>query len=79
MSEEAAFGMVLREKLAELDADEAREAWLANDPLERFRLATHAVLLSETGGMLPRAGHHAYSSKPEVESEPAIRQLDILS
>lgn len=79
MSDEAAFGVVLREKLAELDADEAREAWLANDPIERFRLATQAAVLSEQGGMLPRAGHHAYSSKPEVESAPAARQLDILS
>ena len=74
----APFGAVLREKLAELDADEAREAWLAHDPIERFRIATqHAAL--DHGSFAPMQGHHAYTKPPDAGIEPSTRTLDILS
>jgi len=75
----APFGALLREKLEELDADEARQAWLAHDPIERFRLATQQVLLADHGNVMPRAGHHAYINPPQDDAEPKTRQLDILS
>lgn len=78
-SSEAPFGAMLREKLAELDADEAREAWLERDPLERFRLATQQAALADQGGpAAPRPGHHAYTTKPPEELEPLARTLDIV-
>lgn len=75
----APFGALLREKLEELDADEARQAWLEHDPIERFRLATQQAVLAECGSSLPRAGHHAYINQPQDDAEPKTRQLDILS
>ncbi len=73
------FGALLREKLEELDADEARQAWLEHDPIERFRLATQQALVAEYGNSMPRAGHHAYINPTPGDAEPKTRQLDILS
>lgn len=81
MSDEqvAPFGAVLREKLAELDADEAREAWLAHDPIERFRIATQHAALADHGNFAPMQGHHAYTKPPDEGLVPSPRTLDILS
>lgn len=78
VNSEAPFGAMLREKLAELDADEAREAWLERDPLERFCLATQQAALAEQGGPAPRPGHHAYTTKPPEDLAPGKRTLDIV-
>jgi hypothetical protein len=74
-----AFNVLLQEKMAELEADDAAQAALASDPLEQFRLATqHAVLESE-GRALPRQGHQAYIIKTVPSENPDRRHLDILS
>lgn len=75
----APFGALLREKLEELDADEARQAWLEHDPIERLRLATQQAVLADHGNSLPRAGHHAYIKTPQSDLDPKTRHLDILS
>ncbi|MEQ1692106.1 MAG: hypothetical protein ABMA00_12530 [Gemmatimonas sp.] len=69
------FGALLREKLAELDADETAHAVLEDDPVERLRLDARQAVLAEQVPM-PRGGHQAYVT-PLVE-EPKKRHLNIL-
>ena len=74
-----AFSAVLQEKMAELEADDAAQAALARDPLERFRLATQHALLAGGGAPLQRQGHGAYIRGPEKSIGGDRRGLDIVS
>lgn len=73
------FSAVLQEKLLELDADEAAQARLTSDPIERLCLATQQVILAVNGTILPRQGHQAYMIDPVTEIATDGRKLDILS
>ena len=73
------FGSLLQEKMDELEADDAAQAALAQDPRERFRLATQHAVLAATGGALPRQGHKAYITKTVQSDGPDRRHLDIRS
>jgi hypothetical protein len=77
--EAAAFGVLLREKLAELDADEAATEALGDDPVERLRLDARQVVLADHHGPLPRGGHQAYAAPAAPTApEPGQRHLNIL-
>ena len=72
------FGALLREKLAELDADESSRNLIADDPVERLRLDARQVVLADVRAPLPRPGHQAYShppGSPPADSSP--RRLDL--
>lgn len=72
------FGVLLREKLAELDADESPHLVIEDDPVERLRLDARQVVLATDGGPMPRQGHQAYTQQavpPDDESTP--RRLDL--
>jgi hypothetical protein len=73
------FGLLLREKMAELDADEATTLALEYDPVERLRLDARQVVLAEHVGPMPRSGHQAYVA-PVAPAAPAPgqRHLNIL-
>lgn len=74
-----AFGVLLREKLAELDADDAATAALEDDPVERLRLDARQVVLMDHPGPLPRGGHLAYVEPAAPRAvEPGQRHLNIL-
>ncbi len=73
------FGSLLQEKMDELEADDIAQAALAQDPLERFRLATQHAALAGTGGALPRQGHQAYITETVQSEVPDRRKLDIRS
>jgi len=79
MTEPEAFSAMLQEKMAELEADDAAQAALERDPLERFRLATQHALLAGSGGPLPRQGHGAYIRGPDQSIGGDRRGLDIVS
>lgn len=74
------FGALLREKLAELDADETPHAVVVDDdPVERLRLDTRQAVLAEHLGPMPRNGHQAYIVPPALPpEEPRQRHLNIL-
>lgn len=69
------FDALLREKLAELDADETAHEAMQDDPVERLRLDARQAVLADHGPM-PRGGHQAYVT-PLME-EPKKRHLNIL-
>ena len=72
------FGVLLREKLAELDADESSHLLIADDPVERLRLDARQVVLADDGARMPRPGHQAYTHPPVSPSaEPSPRRLDL--
>ncbi len=76
---DSVFGVLLREKLAELDADEVATAELADDPVERLRLDAQRVVQADHHGPLPRAGHQAYAvPAAPAAAEPGQRHLNIL-
>ncbi len=74
------FGVLLRDKLAELDADEASTGVVVlDDPIERLRLDARQAILAEQQGPMARNGHQAYvtpSAPPTGES--GRRHLNIL-
>jgi hypothetical protein len=73
------FGVLLREKLAELDADDAPPLQLVDDPVERLSLDARQAVLSEQQGPMPRGGHQAYvAAPPPPTAEPGQRHLNIL-
>ena len=73
------FGVLLREKLAELDADEAPHGFVEDDPVERLRLDARQAVLAEQHGPMPRGGHQAYVTPPAPPvEEPRQRHLNIL-
>ena len=75
---EATFGTLLRDKLAELDADEAEpEEPVNDDAVERLRLDARQNLLASQHGPLPRAGHQAYVVPPAPPEETGQRHLDL--
>jgi hypothetical protein len=72
------FGVLLREKMAELDADEASHLLIADDPVERLRLDARQVVLSDDSAPMPRPGHRAYTHPPvSGTAEPSPRRLDL--
>lgn len=73
------FGDLLREKIAELDADEAHHVALEGDPVERLRLDARQVVMTEHHGQMARSGHQAYvvPSAPPCE-QPRQRHLNIV-
>ncbi len=74
----ASFDGLLRDKLAELDADEREPLLSADDALvERLRLDAKHTVLAQEGGQLQRPGHQVYMSTPEPLAEPGHRQLDV--
>jgi len=81
MSEQAieSFGILLREKLAELDAEELPPAFVDDDPVERLRLDARQSVLADQHGPMPRGGHRVYVNTPAPPApEPGRRHLNIL-
>ncbi len=74
------FGIMLREKLAELDADEQSTGVIATlDPIERLSLDARQVVSDNDLGPMPRAGHQAYITTPAFAApEPGHRHLNIV-
>ncbi len=72
------FRTLLREKMAELDADEAACALAADDPIERLGLEAQQTILATDGTPLPRGGHQAYIHPPTEPQAPGSRQLNLL-
>ncbi len=78
VASEASFDGLLRDKLAELDADERALALSAEEQqVERLRLDARQTVLAQEGRPLQRPGHQAYVSPPESPAEPGHRQLDV--
>ena len=77
--EKESFDVLLREKLAELEADEAPPVFVTADPVERLGLdARHVVMVGHAGPM-PRAGAQAYTTaSPPPAEPPRQRHLNIL-
>lgn len=74
------FAAVLRDRLAELDADEASAGLLAApDPLDDLRTAALRSILASEGRPLPRQGHAAYVSQPHAVAPPGPGSVDIRS
>jgi len=74
-----AFGALLVEKLAELEADERRESeWVEESAVDQLRHAALQTVLAAEGGLLPRSGHAAYHTVADVPPEPDMRHLNIL-
>ncbi len=72
------FGVLLREKLAELDADESPHFAIEDDPVERLRLDARQVVMADDGAPMPRAGHQAYTNQPpSPNDDSAPRRLDL--
>jgi ABC-type taurine transport system ATPase subunit len=72
----ASFDALLREKMAELDADEASHLLITDDPVERLRLDARQVVLADAP--MPRPGHQAYRHPPVSPSaEASPRRLDL--
>lgn len=72
------FGLLLREKLAELDADESHQLVIEDDPVERLRLDARQVVLADDGTPMPRGGHQAYTNPPASPNDHAgPRRLDL--
>ena len=71
------FGVLLREKLAELDADESSHLLIADDPVERLRLDARQVVLADDGARMTRPGHEAYTRPVPQPAEPSPRRLDL--
>lgn len=72
------FGALLREKMAELDADETSHLLITDDPVERLRLDARQVILSDDGARMSRPGHQAYTHPPvPAAAEPSPRRLDL--
>ncbi len=73
------FGALLSEKLAELEAAEGESWYMAVETaVDRMRLDVQRVVLANEGGPLPRQGHAAYLTTPELSIEPGQRALNIL-
>ena len=74
------FGVLLRDKLAERDADEASTALvLVDDPVERLCLDARQAVLSEQLGPMPRNGHQVYVAPPAAPPvDTGQRHLNIL-
>ena len=79
ITEPESFDVLLREKLAELDAEELPPVFVADDPVERLGLeARHVVAITRTGPM-PRGGAQAYVTPVAPPPEtPRKRHLNIL-
>ena len=75
----ASFGVLLRDKIAELDDNEVPPVAVENDPVERLRLGARQVVLAGQHGPMTRSGHQAYAipSSP-VPAEPKQRHLNIV-
>ena len=72
------FGALLREKMAELDADEASHLLITDDPVERLRLDARQVVLADVNTPMPRPGHQAYTHPPVSQpAEGSPRRLDL--
>ena len=73
------FGVLLREKIAELDAEDAPQLFIVDDPVERLGLDARQAVLAEHHGPMPRSGHQAYTTPPAPPpEEPRQRHLNIL-
>ena len=75
----ASFGVLLRDKIAELDDNEVPHVAVENDPVERLRLGARQVVRAGQHGLMTRSGHQAYviPSSP-VPAEPKQRHLNIV-
>lgn len=73
------FGVLLREKLAELDADETTAPLVIDDdPIERLRLDARQAVLSDHQGPMTRNGRQAYAPPAPLPTvEPGQRHLDL--
>lgn len=77
MVQTSTFGMLLRDKFAQLEADSIdSEAEAASDPLERLRLDALQSVLASEGGPLQRQGHHVYAT-PTATPVASEQQLDV--
>lgn len=74
------FGTLLREKLEELDADEASTGVIATlDQIERLSLDARQVVRDDDFGPMQRTGHQAYVTPPaHVPAERGHQHLNIL-
>lgn len=74
------FGILLRDKLAELDAEDSPTALVVDDdPVERLRLDARDSIRAELHGPMPRGGHQVYITPPAPPAaEPGRRHLNIL-
>lgn len=78
VASEATFDGLLRDKLAELDADERELAVSAEDQqVERLRLGARQTVLAQEGRPLARLGHQAYVSPPESPVHLGHRPIDV--
>ncbi len=77
--EAESFGVLLREKMAELDADEMPPVIATDDPVERLGLDARQSVLSDHLGPMPRGGHQAYVTPPPTPPpKPGQRHLNLL-
>ena len=75
----ASFGMLLRDKIAELDENEVSCLAVENDPVERLRLGARQAVLAGQHGPMTRSGHQAYViPSPPIPVEPEQRHLNIV-
>lgn len=65
------FDVLLREKMAELDADEAPPVAVEDDPVERLALDASRSVRAVQLGPMPRGGHQVYSAEPAPPPVPA--------
>lgn len=72
------FDVLLREKLAELDAEEAPPVFVEDDPVERLALDVRQSVLTDRQGPMSRGGHQVYVTPPSPAAEPGARHLNIL-
>ena len=78
IAEASTFGILLRDKFAQLEAaapDHDEDA--TNEVLERLRLDALQSILASVGGPLPRQGHQAYGAPLELPVTTAPKQLDV--
>ena len=72
------FDVLLREKLAELDAEEAPPAFVEDDPVDRLRLEARQSVLQDAQGPMPRGGHQVYVTPQSPPADSGKRHLNLL-
>ena len=71
------FGQLLREKMSELEVDEAAQEAMLTDPVELLRMAVSRELLTSHNAPFPRQGAQAYSESPDSLTEEK-HKLDVI-